>query len=189
MCEAGRCDEAIQEIRRAREIDPTSLSVNRDVGHILLYARRYDEAAAALRDTLRMDPSYHLARSFLVMDLSHAGRREEASAEVRALSDVPGEPGARELEAVIEARAGHPETLRRLLPEKVREAEAGEVGSDAVASDYCWLGEKDEAFRWLDRAFRERRFYLVFLKAEPAFDPLRSDPRFANLLRRVGLPS
>jgi tetratricopeptide (TPR) repeat protein len=177
------------EIRRAREIDPTSLSVNRDVGHLLLYARRYDEAAAALRDTLRMDPSYHMARGFLVVDLCYAGRSEEASAEVRALSAVPGEIGARELEAVIEASAGRTQALRRLLPEKVRKAESGEVGSDAVASDYGWLGEKDEAFRWLERALRERRFYLVFLKADPGFDPLRSDPRFADLVRRVGLPS
>lgn len=183
----GRFDEAIREIRRAREIDPTSLAVNRDVGHILGYARRYDEAAAALRDTLRMDPSYRGAREFLVMDLSYAGRPEEASAEVRTLAAIPGEIGAKNFEAVIEARAGHPDALRRLLPEKLRAAESGEVGSDSVALDYVWLGEKDEAFRWLDRALREHRFYLVFLKADPVFDPLRGDPRFAALLRKVGL--
>jgi tetratricopeptide (TPR) repeat protein len=185
----GRFDEAIREIRRAREIDPTSLAVNRDVGHVLLYSRRYDEAGAALRDTLRMDPAYHQARIYLLMDLSYAGRREEAAAEVRALSAFPEEGGAGGWEAVIEARAGHPEALRRRLPEKIRAAESGAAGSESVATDYGWLGEKDEAFVWLERALRERRFYLVFLKADPAFDPLRSDPRFQGIVHRVGLPS
>ncbi len=180
----GRFDEAVAEIRRAREIDPTSLTLNRDVGHILLYAKRYDEAATQLKTVVRMDPSYPHARFYLVSALLYGSRLEEASTEIQSF---PAGPPRELFEAEIEARAGRPEALRRSLPGLVQAARSGAAKPDAVAVVYGWLGDKDEAFRWLERSFDAHDFYLVFLKADPVFNPLRNDPRFADLARRIGL--
>ena len=182
----GRFDEAVAQMLIAREIDPTSLVVNRDVGHILLYARRYDEAAAELRETLRRDPSFPSARVLLIETLIASGKSAEASEELRSLPE--GDATRRQFEAILEQQAGRPEKLRRLAAEKARSVESGAIHSDAMAAVYGPLGEKAEAFRWLERAFAERRFYLIFLKVDPAFDSIRGDSRFADLVRRVGLP-
>jgi DNA-binding winged helix-turn-helix (wHTH) protein/TolB-like protein/Tfp pilus assembly protein PilF len=185
LVSAGRFDEAVAEIRSAREIDPTSLTMNRDVGHILLYARRFDEAAAQLKSVVRMDPSYPHVRFYLAVSLLYASHLEEASTEARALAAAGG--NVESLEALIEARAGRLEPLRRYIPKLLRAAGSGTAKPDAVALAYGWLGDKDQAFRWLERDFQAHDFYLVFLKVDPAFDPLRSDPRFGDLLRKVGL--
>jgi DNA-binding winged helix-turn-helix (wHTH) protein/TolB-like protein/Tfp pilus assembly protein PilF len=185
LVSAGRFDEAVAEIRSAREIDPTSLNMNRDVGHILLYARRFDEAAAQLKSVVRMDPSYPHVRLYLAAALLYASHLEEASTEARALSAAGGD--VEELQALIEARAGRLEALRRYIPKLLHAADSGTAKPDTVASAYGWLGDKDQAFRWLERDFEAHDFYLVFLKVDPVFDPLRNDPRFGDLLRKIGL--
>ncbi len=134
-----------------------------------------------------MDPSYFHARFYLVTALLDASRLEEASVEFRSLP--PAADQWHQLKALIEARAGRTKALRRYVAEVVRATKSGAARPDAVAQVFGWLGDKDEAFRWLERAFNEHYFYLVFLKVEPDLDPLRNDPRFAVLLRRVGLPS
>ncbi len=186
---AGRPDRAIAEIRRAREIDPTALAVNRDVGHILLYARRYDEAIEELHRALRMDLDFHQARYLLIEALADAGRFDEADAEIQRVPLPHSGRTFRILDASVQARAGRPEMLRPLLPD----ARSGPEGSDFSAEGAAWmwgvLADYDQAFAWLERAYRGRRFYLVFLNADPQFDRLKSDPRFAALVHRVGIPS
>ena len=185
---AGRTAGAVAEIRRAREIDPTSLVLNRDVGHILLYARRYPEAIDQLRRTLAMDASFHQTRLYLIGALTDVGRFEEAVAEVRGLP--PRDDGAyRLLEASIEARAGRPEKLRMLLSELSPASLPPSVSAEGVAGLSGVVGDYDRAFEYLERAYRAHDFYLVFLNADTGFDSLRSDPRFAELVHRIGIPS
>jgi DNA-binding winged helix-turn-helix (wHTH) protein/TolB-like protein/Tfp pilus assembly protein PilF len=183
---AGHPARAIAEIRRAREIDPTSLVANRDVGHILLYSRRYEEAIEQLRRTLAMDPGFNQTRFYLIEALTHAGRFGEAAAELQGLPQPHDVLSFRFQEASIEARAGRPQRLRALLSSQ------GE-GRDATVVGIAWLhgvlGDYDRAFEILERAYRSRDFYLVFLNADPGFDSLRSDPRFAELVHRIGIPS
>ena len=185
---AGHPARALAEIRRAREIDPTSIVLNRDVGHILLYSRRYDEAVEQLRRTLAMDPGFNQTRGYLVEALSHARRFGEAEAELQGLPLPHDGLGFRMYAASVEARAGHPETLRALF----RALPPGADGVNVTASGAAWMsgviGDYDRAFEFLERAYRVRDFYLIFLNADPAFDPLRSDPRFAELVRRIGIP-
>jgi adenylate cyclase len=140
-----------------------------------------------LKSVERMDPSYPHVRLYLAAALLFASHLEEASSELRSISAAGGEVEA--LAALVEARSGHPEALRRYIPKVIHAADSGAGKPDAVAVAYGWLGDKDEAFRWLERDFAAHDFYLVFLKVDPAFDPLRNDPRFASLLRRIGLSS
>lgn len=186
---AGRAQRAIAEIRRAREIDPTSLVMNRDVGHILLYSRRYEEAIEQLRRTLAMDSSFHQTRLYLIEALTNVGRFDEALAEVRGLPASGSGDGYRLLGASIEARAGRPANLRALLSGLSPATLAPNVSAEGAAWLSGVLGDYDRAFEFLERAYRSRDFYLIFLNADPAFDSLRPDPRFAEYVGRVGIPT
>ena len=188
LAAAGRPDAAVAEMQRAMEIDPLSMVLAVDIGHILIYGERFEESAARLRHVMDVDPNFHAARVYLVYALVFAGRYDEAAAELRRLDDWPDGLNARSISAWLEARRGRADEARALVPRLVEAAAAGEVGPDAVAGLYGALGDRDEAFAWLERALRQRRFYLVFLKTDPLFAPLRSDPRFTALVRRVGIP-
>lgn len=186
---AGRSARAVAEIRRALEIDPTSLVINRDVGHILCYARRYEEAIEQLRKTLEMDPGFYQTRSYLVEALSQVGRHDEAAAEMERLPPPHDDIRFRFLEAAMAARAGRPGKLRAMFPDFSPAVERGDLTAEGVAWTSGLLGENDRAFEFLELAYRARDFYLIFLNADPEFDSLRSDPRFADLTRRVGIPA
>ena len=186
---ASHPTRAIAEIRRALEIDPTSLVANRDVGHILLYSRRYEEAIEQLRRTLGMDPGFNQTRGYLVEALSRAGRFGEAEAELQRLPQPHDGLGFRLYQASVEARAGRPERLRALFRTLPPGAEGGKITADGAASMSGIAGDYDRAFAFLERAYRAHDFYLVFLNADPGFDSLRSDPRFAELVHRIGIPS
>lgn len=186
---AGHSARAIAEIRRASEIDPTSLVVNRDVGHILLYSRRYEEAIEQLRRALAMDTGFNQTRFYLIEALSRAGRFGEAAAELQGFPQPhDGLPFLMQ-EAAVEARAGRPQKLRALFSEFSPAVERQELNPEGAAWTSGLLGEYDRAFAFLERAYRSRNFYLVFLNADPVFDSLRSDPRFAELVHRIGIPS
>jgi tetratricopeptide (TPR) repeat protein len=186
---ASRFDAAVAEIQRARDIDPLSIVLREDVGHILTYARRYPEAIVELRRVLSLDPSFSKVRVYLVSALIQAGRYDEAREEIRRLNGWPDKVEVRAWDARLSAVSGRVEEARAFAPKVLEAGAAGVLPPDGVALLCGVLGDKDLAFQWLERAFRERRFYLVFLNADPAFDPLRLDARFADLVRRVGIPS
>jgi TolB-like protein/DNA-binding winged helix-turn-helix (wHTH) protein/Flp pilus assembly protein TadD len=186
---AGRPEQAMAEIQRARELDPLSLIINTDVGFHLYYAGRYDEAIASLRRTLEMNPRFPIAHLWLGRALQEKGQYAEAIAEYEkveaALHDWP----------VTSAAAGHvygtwgksqdaAEVLRHLKALSRRRF----VTSYGVALVYAGMGNKENAFAMLDRAVRERSNWLVWLKLDPRWEKVRSDPRFPVLLRKVGFP-
>jgi TolB-like protein/Tfp pilus assembly protein PilF len=182
----GRLDEASAEIRRALELDPLSLIMNHNVGLQLYYARRYDEAIEQYRKTLEMDPHFSVTRLMLMYAYAEKGMFREAIAQAEGISHSNAVRKA--ALAYTYARAGDRPQALGLVEDDTAASERDHAAPEAIAIAYVGLGEKDEAFAWLEKSYEEHTSFATFLKPSPFFDPLRSDPRFAELLRRLGLP-
>lgn len=185
----GRHNEAIVEANRARELDPLSPLMNQTVGNVLLLARDYEGAAAALRKTLELDENFAAANSVLGCVYVCEGSYAEALAlfeRVRALvRGHPGiEPSIKALMAYAYAAWGKRTEALRMIEEVISPPAATPY---SIAGVYAVLRENDLAFEWLEKAYEGRSFQLVSLKVDPSLDNIRSDPRFWDLLRRVGL--
>jgi TolB-like protein/DNA-binding winged helix-turn-helix (wHTH) protein/Flp pilus assembly protein TadD len=188
----GRLDEALAEIRRAQELDPLSLIINTDVGQLLHFARRDAEAVEQLRKTIEMDPRFVMAHHRLAEVYERMGRFEEAAAEFQKA--YPGHRAELPRMATVGhvyALSGKRSEARRILALIAQSFRAG--GSPAsksqVALIHAGLGERDQAFAWLEQALAEKDVELILLKSNPRFDGLRSDARFQDLLRRMNLGS
>jgi tetratricopeptide (TPR) repeat protein len=184
----GRHDEALAESRRAIELDPLSLVINAGFGSRLYWARRFDEAIAQGWKTLELDP-YFRARRVLAFAYSQQGAHEQAVRELE--SDGSGSARTPSVLAdlgYVYARAGRTTDARMVITELTNRSAHEYVSPHALALVHAGLGEKDRALEWLERAGEERSPRLVFLGVEPAFDVLRSDPRFAAFRRKLGLP-
>jgi tetratricopeptide (TPR) repeat protein len=179
----GRFDEAIAEAKRARDIDPLSLPINENVGDILYLARRYDEATEQLRKTLELDPNYGVAHGTLAKVYDAEGKHEEALDE--RLKGAPPETVA-QMKAIF-ASSGTKGYWQYRLDQALERAKHEYVSPADIALLYARLDERDQAFAWLGKAMDERSILFNYLVADARFDNLRSDPRFAELLRRVGL--
>jgi serine/threonine protein kinase/tetratricopeptide (TPR) repeat protein len=175
----GRYTEAIDELKRAIELSPLSLSSNESLGHAYYSARRYDQAIAQLRKTIALDPTFYRPHFVLGRVYLAQGRLQEARAE----ADVVGNHGSDP--AYLRALVRGPEAM---LAQIQRLKAAPELDSMALAMLYTALGRRDDAFTWLEQAYRERAAGLTGLQA-PIWDPLRTDPRLAHLMARVGIPS
>ena len=186
----GRSEEAIAEVKRAQQVDPLSLTINGVVGWVLYLARDYDQAIDQEKKTLEMDQNFTLARRYLGMAYEEKGLYKEAIEEFRKAIQTP-EPRPLDLSALghVYARAGKHAEARKLLDEVKSQTAQNYFPSYDVAIIYVALGQKDEAFTWLEKAYEERYPWLIHLKVDPRLDPLRSDPRFAELVRRLRLPA
>jgi TolB-like protein/Flp pilus assembly protein TadD len=181
----GMGDEALREIRLAQRLDPLSISVNSDVGRVLYSTRRYDEAVTQWRDILELDPSSADARLYLGLTYLEKGMFREARLEFERWGELRQEaPTA--LLAYSHAAAGDRVEAQRQLAVLLSEQRQPPPAA-AIALIYGQLGDPDTAFRWLDRAVEQRSSFLLFLKVSPRMDPLRSDPRYRQLLQRIGL--
>lgn len=183
----GRHDEAIAEAKRARELDPVVLSANASVGYRLCFARRYDEAIAELNKVLEMDADYDFTQ--LVLGYAYSGKgmyKEAIAAYQEAVRLGDDTPSTRIYLGAAYAKAGEidkaNEILRTLLTGK------DYVSPGELAVLHGALGDKEAAFASLEKGYAEHDLQLQFLFADPAFAPLRDDPRFEDLLRRVGFP-
>ena len=186
LCQ-GRIEEALAWARRARELDPLG-TTGIKIGWILFNARRYDEATRELRSVLEVHPDSAMARWYLGFALLGKGQPEGAIPELeRTASLMHRSPGSLELLATAEAHAGHRTEAIRLINELKGRRQKGYVPAGALINPYLALRDYDEAFSWFERAYAEQSSILQFLKVQPFFDPVRGDPRFEDLLRRVGL--
>jgi len=186
--EMGRLGEGMVEIKKAREVDPLSLPINRNIGLCLSDSRRYDEAIAQYRSVIEMDPNFASAHELLGGTYAQTGRYQEAMLEWQKAATLSGE---KELAAVWGKYAGSDDyrgALRKVVEILEERAKRKYVDSASIARPYIRLGDKDHAFQWLEKAYQERSGALLNLKSGPLFDPLRSDARFGDLVRRVGLP-
>lgn len=189
LLDTGRPDEAIAEGKRAVQIDPVSPETNTYLGIDYIYARRYDEAIDQLRKTVELDRNYWYAHNLLGRAYEASGKLPEAIAEFQRSLQLE--------DSVAEnwCNLGHAYALagKRVEAEKIiarlKEFSAHNyVPPYNMATIYAGLGDKDQAFAWLDRAYEERSDNLVlFIKVDPQVDNLRSDTRFASLLGRIRL--
>ncbi len=186
----GRMDEALKEIERAHEQDPLSPVIKVSVARHHFFARRPAEALAQLQEALRLDPSYFITHFNMGVANLHLGRHPEAIAEFQqATRLLPGSALCITGLGFAYAVSGRKAEARRVLADLAELARTRRyVSALYPAAIHSGLGERDQAFQWLEKAFQERADYLVYLKLEPIYDNLRPDPRFDDLLRRIGLP-
>jgi serine/threonine protein kinase/tetratricopeptide (TPR) repeat protein len=186
----GRHEEAIREIKRARDLDPFSPIISANVGHLLFFARKYDQALEGLERGLELFPDYWAIHGYFGMVYTMLGRYEEALTSVQRSKELAGGiPWINLGQAYIYARMGKRAEARKILDELTEASKRTYVPRAFIAAVYGVCGENDQAFAWLDKAYSEREpQYLLTLKVSPLFDPLRSDPRFQDLLRRMNFP-
>jgi TolB-like protein/Flp pilus assembly protein TadD len=190
LARMGRFDEAVREVKRRRELDPLSLGGNVDVGSVLHMARRDEEAIPWFRRVIEMDSSFPRAHWGLGLSLVQQRKYDDAIAELRRAVDLSGGGGGVMLGSLGYAYAVANHRSEALgIAESLKESSTRQyVPPAAVALVYSGLGDTEQAVRWLGKAEEVRDPWITSLKIEPMFDPLRSDPRFLDLLRRVGLP-
>lgn len=182
----GRFDEAFPEIESAHQLDPLSLSIGADYGAILYFARQYDRAIEQFRAVLEMEPNFPRAR-MVVWAYIQKGRFAEALTDAEAWHTSDDSAWGWAITAYAAGRAGD-SAKAKLALQQLRRFE-GHSGFDSLslAIAYLGMGDNDKALTWLEKAHRERSGSLSALKVDPTYDPLRGDPRFQQLLRRIGL--
>jgi tetratricopeptide (TPR) repeat protein len=181
-------DEAVAQARAASELDPVSPVANAVLGNMYYTARRYDQAIAQLRRTTKSYPNHPLA--YLVLGLAY-GQKEMHDEAIATLSkglEVSGDNTEYLAQlAGVYARAGHAARARSLLAELERRSQTQYVPPFLYAVVQISLGDHEKALDSLEQGYRERLWLMCVLKTEPIFDPLRDDPRFQDLLRRMHL--
>jgi TolB-like protein/Flp pilus assembly protein TadD len=183
----GRSEEALTLVQRARELDPSVVSGDR-VAWILFHARRYEDAIRESHSALAIQPN----NAVNLMDLGFAliadNKPDEAIPVLeKALTLSPGSPAVTGVLIRAYAHAGRNNDATRLLAELIQRKKAGYIPAAAFVNGYLGVGDKEQAFYWLEEAYKEQSNILQFLKTHPYFDPIRDDPRFADLVHRVGL--
>jgi TolB-like protein/DNA-binding winged helix-turn-helix (wHTH) protein/Flp pilus assembly protein TadD len=188
LSNTGRHKEALAEAKHARELDPLNLRLNTLEGQFLTNAGRTDEALTRLRETLEMDPNYYLARLCASSAYIEKGMYAEAVSEAQKAREIAGAGSTRPAASLgyALAKLGKEAEARSVL-EGLLKSSHRYASPYGIALVYNGLGERDEALAWLERAYAQRHQGMVFLKVEPKWNNLRSDPRFQDLLRRVGL--
>ena len=166
------------------EIDPLSLTINRIYGLALLYARKYDEAIAQLKKTLELDAGFAPAHDSLATVYFAKGNYADSVEAFAKSQELFGVPQNAVLVRESFARGGWQGFLRAMTGER----RPANLTSYRAATFHAALGENDKALAELKKAYENREFFMILLKVDPRLDPLRNDPRFQDLLRRVGFP-
>lgn len=183
-----RVDEALSEVRLALDLDPLSRVMNLNLARILHFARQFDDAIKQCRKTIDMYPDYLIAHRRLGMSYGEKGMFQEAEAEFKkALAISEDDSETMSAMAYVYAAAGRTADARNILERLNLIAQERYVSPYSLARVYIGLGQLDEAFEFLEKTFQQRHGILTYLKVEPIFDRLRSDSRYADLLRRMGL--
>jgi tetratricopeptide (TPR) repeat protein len=184
----GRTEEAVARTQRAHELDPMNVDDLATDGFLLYHARQYDESIQTLRSVLAVQPDHALAHFYMGYALIAKGQPQQAVAELeRALLLSDRSPAVIGVLVRAYAHAGRRDDALRLVAELKRRKAAGYIPAGAFVNAYLGLGDNEQAFVWLEPAYQEKSNILMFLKTHPHFDAIRSDPRFADLLHRVGL--
>jgi tetratricopeptide (TPR) repeat protein len=187
----ARCEEAMAQAKTAKQLDPLAIGLNVFIGIAFYCTRDYDQAIAQFQKDLELDPTYFLAEHWLVYPYLSKGMYEEAIAEINQEArhrDLP-ETVARCQLGVAYGLAGKREKAVKILNELKKKRNQEYVRPRAIASLYAALADKNEAIEWLEKSYEERDDWIVWTRMNPEFESLRSDARFQDLMRRIGLPA
>jgi len=188
LASQGRFDQALIEAHSAQEIDPASVSVRRGLGYVYFYARRYDQAKYHLLRAIEMNPLAEESYRILGLILTYAKEFDEAE---RALNEALELPDAatytRVTMALLHAHAGDPGYARETLEFLEQRLKHDYVSPVEMATVHIALGQNDHAIDWMEKAWAERRGWMAYLNVHPIVDPLRNEPRFKVLVRKMGL--
>jgi tetratricopeptide (TPR) repeat protein len=184
----GRFQEARVEIENAQNLDPLSLIISANIGWLNYFERDYDRSEERLRQTLEMDPNFMSAHVKLGWVYEQQGKYEQAMGQFKtALVLSRDETNVIALLGNSYALSGKRDAAKKIIIQLIEQSKHRYISPYWIAIIYVCLGEKDNAFTWLKKAFEERSSGLVWLKVEPKLDQLRSDPRFSELLHKIGL--
>jgi TolB-like protein/DNA-binding winged helix-turn-helix (wHTH) protein/Flp pilus assembly protein TadD len=183
----GRYNEAIAEMRRAKDLDPLSLIINADLAELLLITHLYDDSIQQSRKTIEMDPNFALAHNQLGLAYLKQQILDGAIAELQKAVRLSGSsPTCVANLASAYVVSGKRNDAEKLLGDLKKRSNPAFSHASEIAVIYAALGDRDQAMNWLEKAYEERFNPSVLLR--PGFDPLRSDPRFEGFVRRIGLP-
>ena len=183
----GRHDEAIAHAKRAKELDPLTAYIRVDVGWSYNHARRYDEAIAECGQALNIDPNFYFTYGCLGFAYWQKGMLKEAIAALeRGVALNPGDLQVKADLAVVYADAGDKARAQKVVKEFEEKARREYVPPLALATAHMAVGDRDGTFTWLDKMYQERAPWLIFMNEHPRYDRLRGDPRFQQLLRKIG---
>ena len=185
----GRSEKAVEVAKRAFDLEPASPAVSHSLAVQLYLARKFDRAIEQAHNTLEMDENFAISYAVLgQVYVSKGMYREGLSALEKYSALTKGSAASLALLGYAHARSGEPEKSLQMIDKLKAASKQCFVPALFVALVYAGLEDKDQAFTWLEQAYEERFNRLAYLKVEALWDPLRSDPRFADLLRRVGIP-
>jgi TolB-like protein/Flp pilus assembly protein TadD len=189
LAAAGRNEEAISEMKLAQELDPRSLIINANLSWVLYLARKDDEAIVQAQKTIAMDTSFAVAHGYLGQAFLANRETPKALQELQQALALSGNETSFKAElANAYAVAGRKPEALTILRDLLQMSSRQYVSPYSIALVYAGLEDRDEAFRWLDKAYEERSVRLINIAVHPRFAGLRDDPRFAALVRRTGLP-
>ncbi len=184
----GRFDEALAEMGRAQALDPLSLAINTGVGHVLYLSRQYDRAIQQYGSVVKLDPTFLQARLWFGRPYLQKGMYKEAISELEeAVKLSSNSTISLAMLGQAYAAAGRKREMEEIREKLVERSKRQYVPSYWIALLFVSLGDKEQAFHWLERSFQERSSWLAWAKVEPRFDVLRSDSRFNSLLKRMRL--
>ncbi len=188
----GREQQALAEINRAHQLDPLSPVISESVGYVHIWARQYDEAIAVCQKVANENPTFGIVHDECLAP-AYWGKRvyPRVIAEWKTWGQLSGDPNESAFASAVEQgfrSAGWKGALSKGIEARQAQRKTGHSSAYEIAELYADLGDKDQAFRWLSTAYQERDNSMVALKTDFLFDPIRSDPRFAELVRKVGLP-
>ncbi len=189
LADAGKNEEAISEMNLAQELDPRSLIINANLSWVFYLARRNDDAIAQAQKTVAMEPSFAVAHGYLGQAFLAKGEYEKALGELQQALTLSGNETSFKAElGNAYAVAGKKSEALAILHELLQMSVQQYVSPYSIALVYAGLGDQDQAFQWLDKAYDEHSVRLINIAVHPRLAGLRGDPRFAALVRRIGLP-
>jgi eukaryotic-like serine/threonine-protein kinase len=184
----GKPEQAVKEITIAQQLDPVNPIIVVDSMLPYFLSRRYDQSLVESRKALEMFPNFFLSHLAVGSGLVAKGDLPKGIEELEKAKALEANPIVIGNLGYAYAKAGRKDEARKLLAELKDESKARYVAAYYIAVIYAGLGEKDEAFSWLEKAYQDRSWWLVWLKVDPKVDGLRSDPRLPDLMHRVGFP-
>jgi serine/threonine-protein kinase len=187
----GNQEASLAERKRALELDPLSPTLNFALAQSFYWSRDYERAIQQFQKLIELDPNFPPIYIYLPSALEQTGRRDEAVETIKKMPLKEGTEWAFAMGALgrIYAETGRKQEARAILEQIERVADTRYIPAQGIALVYIGLGEKDKAFSLLDKAVEQRAFQLQWIKVDPRWDAIRSDPRYADIVRRMGLPT